>query len=86
MSTTTREQSDQLKVAAAERVPSEVMEVFNRNIQEMGDKGVPANTIQVGDQIESFYLDDATGHPVSLEDVLKKGVAVIVFHRGGWCP
>jgi peroxiredoxin len=86
MSTTIRERSDQLKAAAALRIPADVLDVFDRNIQETVDGGLPGSTVQVGNQIENFTLDDATGRPVSLEDILQAGVAVIVFYRGGWCP
>jgi peroxiredoxin len=33
-----------------------------------------------------FTLDDATGTPVSLDQIIATGPAVIVFYRGGWCP
>jgi peroxiredoxin len=40
----------------------------------------------VGDTLEPFTLDDATGKPVTLESLVETGPAVIVFYRGGWCP
>lgn len=86
MPLTIREQSDQLKAAAAERLPSEVLEVFDRSIQNSLDQGVPTESIKVGDVLERFTLDDATGNPVSLDQLVENGPAVIVFYRGGWCP
>jgi peroxiredoxin len=86
MTLTIREQSEQLKAAAAERLPSEVVEVFDRSIQDLLDQGIPADRIKVGDPLEPFTLDDATGTPVSLDQIIATGPAVIVFYRGGWCP
>ena len=86
MPQTIREQSDQLKAAAAEHVPSEVLEVFDRSIQNFLDQGIPSNSITAGDVLEPFTLDDAIGTPVSLAEILESGPAVIVFYRGGWCP
>src|SRR5271170_4814759 len=86
MPLTIREQSDQLKSAAAERLPADVVEVFDRSIRDLLDHGVPSDTIKVGDRLESFTLDDASGAPVSLDQILEAGPAVIVFYRGGWCP
>jgi peroxiredoxin len=86
MTLTIREQSEQLKTAAAERLPSEVVEVFDRSIKDLLDQGIPAGSIKVGDPLEPFTLDDATGTPVSLDQIIKTGPAVIVFYRGGWCP
>ncbi len=81
-----REQSDQLKAAAAEHLPSEVLEVFDRSIQNFLDQGIPTNSIKVGDVLERFTLGDATGNPVTLDELVEGGPAVIVFYRGGWCP
>ena len=86
MSLTIHEQSEQLKSAAAERLPAEVLDVFDKSIQSLLDQGVPANVVAVGDALESFTLDDASRTPVSLDELVKSGPAVVVFYRGGWCP
>jgi peroxiredoxin len=86
MSITIREQSDQLKAAAANRLPTEVLEVFDRGIENLLNEGVPSEGVKVGDRLDPFILDDATGRPVSLGQLVQSGPAVIVFYRGGWCP
>ena len=86
MPLTIREQSEQVKAAAAEALPAEVLEVFDRNIQDFLDQGIPTNSIKAGDVLEPFTLDDATGTQVSLDQLVESGPAVIVFYRGGWCP
>jgi peroxiredoxin len=86
VSVTIREQSDQLKAAAAERLPAEVVEIFERSIQSLLDQGLPSGVIRAGDTLEPFTLDDATGTPVTLDELVAAGPAVVVFYRGGWCP
>jgi peroxiredoxin len=86
MALTIREQSDQLKAAAAERLPADVVGVFDESIRDLLGQGVPSDTIKVGDRLESFTLEDASGAPVNLDRILEAGPAVIVFYRGGWCP
>ena len=86
MSVTIREQSEQLKAAAAERLPGEVVATFDRSIHDLLEQGVPSDALKVGDVLEPFTLDDATGTPVSLGQLVETGPAVIVFYRGGWCP
>jgi len=86
VSVTIREQSEQMKAAAAQRLPAEVVEVFDRSIQDLLDQGVPSGAITVGDSLEPFTLSDATGAPVTLDQLIEAGPAVIVFYRGGWCP
>jgi len=86
MPLTIREQSEQVKAAAAEALPAEVLEVFDRSIQDFLDQGTPTNSIKTGGVLEPFTLDDATGTPVSLDQLVESGSAVVVFYRGGWCP
>jgi len=86
MNLTIREQSQQLKAAAADRLPTEVLEVFDRSIEEFLVQGIPTDSIKVGDVLKPFTLDDATGNPASLDQLVENGPAVIVFYRGGWCP
>ncbi len=86
MTLTIREQSEQLKAAAAERLPAEVLDVFDRSVQDFLVQGIPADVIKVGDVLEPFSLGDATGHAVSLDQLIEHGPAVVVFYRGGWCP
>jgi peroxiredoxin len=86
MPLTIREQSEQLKTAAAGQLPAEVLEVFDQSIRDLLDQGIPADSIKAGDVLEPFALDDATGAPVSLDQIVENGPAVIVFYRGGWCP
>jgi peroxiredoxin len=86
MPVTIHDQSEQLKAAAADRLPSEVVDVFDRSIQDLLDQGVPAAAVKVGDTLESFTLTDATNALVTLDQLVESGPAVIVFYRGGWCP
>jgi peroxiredoxin len=86
MPLTIRQQSEQLKTAAAEHLPADVLEVFDRSIRDFLDQGIPADSIKAGDVLEPFTLDDATATPVSLDQIVENGPAVIVFYRGGWCP
>ncbi|MFI1917088.1 peroxiredoxin-like family protein [Nocardia sp. NPDC020380] len=86
MSPSIRERSDQLKAAAAEQLPADVLATFDRSIQVFLHDGVPADAVRAGQRLEPFTLDDATGKPVSLDELVATGPAVIVFYRGGWCP
>ncbi|MFI7000557.1 peroxiredoxin-like family protein [Nocardia sp. NPDC050175] len=86
MSLSIREQSDQLKAAAAEHLPADVLAVFDRSIEGFLDQGIPSGAIRAGQRLESFTLDDATGTPISLDQLVSAGTVVLVFYRGGWCP
>jgi peroxiredoxin len=86
VSVTIHQQSEQVKAAAAEHLSPEIVEVFDRSIQDLVDQGLPADVVSAGDTLKSFTLSDATGSSISLEQLIETGPAVIVFYRGGWCP
>jgi peroxiredoxin len=86
MSLSIREQSQRLQAESAAQLPADVVEVFSRSSQQFNARGVPAGVVKVGDTLGSFTLRNAVGKPVSLEDLVAIGPAVVVFYRGGWCP
>jgi peroxiredoxin len=86
MTVTIHDQSQELKAAAAERLPADVVDAFDRSIEDLVSQGVPANSIKPGDTLDSFTLSDATGTSVSLDHLVESGPVVVVFYRGGWCP
>ena len=45
-----------------------------------------ATALRVGDQAPAFNAQDASGRPVELAQLLKKGPVVLYFYRGQWCP
>src|SRR5260370_37136012 len=86
MPITIREQSEQLKAASAERLPAEVVEIFDRSVKQMRQQGIPSGVVAVGDTLEPFTLDDATRTPVTLEELVATGPAGLVVYPGGWGP
>jgi len=48
--------------------------------------GVAEAALGLGEIAPDFELPDASGHWLSLTDLLAGGVAVITFYRGAWCP
>jgi peroxiredoxin len=42
--------------------------------------------LKVGDKAPQFIGTDQAGKKVNLQEILKKGDAVLVFYRGQWCP
>jgi peroxiredoxin len=84
--TTIAEQANEVKAAAASRLPAEVVAVFASDQAALAAAGVPAGAVSVGDTLAPFALSDATGQTRTLEELTAGGPCVIVFYRGGWCP
>lgn len=57
---------------------SEADEVFDAT-------GIAARALRVGAHAPDVTLPDASGKPVRLSDVWRRGPLVVVFYRGGWC-
>jgi peroxiredoxin len=47
---------------------------------------VGATSPRLGEPMPPFALPDTTGRLVDLDSLLANGPAVVVFHRGHWCP
>lgn len=84
--TTIAEQVTDVKAAAADRLPAQVVAVFASDQAALAAGGIPAAAVAVGDKLAAFALPDATGQTRTLDELTAEGPAVIVFYRGGWCP
>ncbi|HTU78657.1 MAG TPA: peroxiredoxin-like family protein [Solirubrobacteraceae bacterium] len=84
--TTIAEQANDVKAAAASRLPAELVAVFGSDQAALAAAGIPAGAVAVGDKLAPFTMPDATGQARTLDELTVDGPAVIVFYRGGWCP
>ncbi|MBY0450073.1 MAG: AhpC/TSA family protein [Cyanobacteria bacterium] len=66
--------------------PAEKAAIMARADAELNERQVLKHVLKVGDTAPSFSLPSATGQTITLESLLYKGPAVVVFYRGGWCP
>lgn len=80
------EQSDEVKAAAAGRLPAEVRAAFGANLAALTAAGVPAGVAAAGTALDDVALTDAHGSVTSLHAVMDGRATVIVFYRGAWCP
>lgn len=69
-----------------EMLPADKLEVFNKDAKQLSEKYSASLKLAKGDKAPSFTLCNAHGEKVSLEDLLQKGVVVLTFYRGVWCP
>jgi peroxiredoxin len=61
-------------------------DAVERLVTRLQQSGAGASAPHPGDPMPPFVLPDETGRLVSLEQVLSRGPAAVVFHRGHWCP
>ncbi len=80
--------SVRLKVIADEvrALSTEFAEAVDTFVDRLERAGAGEGAPGVGDLMPPFVLPDETGRLISLDSLLQKGPAVVVFHRGHWCP
>lgn len=58
----------------------------DRLVARLQDSGAGSTAPAEGDPMPPFLLPDDSGRLVSLGEMIDKGPAAIIFHRGHWCP
>jgi hypothetical protein len=72
------EQVASLRGEQAERVPADVLDVFEQERRQLGRAGVPQNVAKPGQLLPDAELLDARGEPTTLSDARARAPAVIV--------
>jgi peroxiredoxin len=71
------------KVRALSTSYAEAVDLFVSRLESVS---AGSNAPQVGDPMPDFMLPDEDGRMVTLDGLLQDRPAVLVFHRGHWCP
>ncbi|MCL4106788.1 UNVERIFIED_CONTAM: hypothetical protein GTU68_048232 [Idotea baltica] len=60
--------------------------VYKAGIESVIKDDIVNKALQIGDDAPNFTLNNALGNPVDLSEYLKKGMVILTWYRGGWCP
>ncbi len=66
--------------------PEKVKAIMDQATQDLINSGIAETALKVGDRSPDFSLANAVGQPVDLQSLFSKGLVVISFYRGEWCP
>jgi peroxiredoxin len=61
-------------------------EAVDRLVARVRENGGGENAPRPGEAMPPFMLPDETGRLVSLQSLISKGPAIVMFYRGHWCP
>ncbi len=75
----------QLNKTFAEKMPKEVVQLYNKNIKDLKDSGIEKRSLKVGDNAPEAEVTIG-GEKLPLKSVYGRGPLVLKFYRGGWCP
>ena len=81
---TLKSQLDAFRAEFIAKFPADKAAVMERATAALEHSFVPA--LKVGDKAPNFTLPNATGHLLTLADVLRDSPVILNFYRGGWCP
>ena len=79
-------QLDEITALTRALVQPERLAPPERLFEELFRSGAEEKILPVGATAPDFVLDDITGKPVRLSDMLALGPVVVSFFRGRWCP
>ncbi|MRI01684.1 redoxin domain-containing protein [Kriegella sp. EG-1] len=80
-----REQTDS-KIAAGRKANPDFMKGVDDIIAKAKAFQKGNNAIKIGQKAPYFKLPNAEGKLISLDNLLNKGIVIITFYRGNWCP
>src|SRR5205809_7089202 len=83
---TLREQLAERKALNAKYVPLDAQAVHVRAIAELQRQRILDRVLPVGAKYPPFELADHNGNAVSSSEELGRGLLIICFFRGRWCP
>jgi peroxiredoxin len=79
------EMLSQKKKTFTEKMPKEVVELHEKNIQTLKASGLAKKALNVGDKAPDVEVNvGGELHPLS--HLYPSGAVVLKFYRGGWCP
>jgi peroxiredoxin len=67
-------------------MPVDVVARMDRATTELAASQILTQVVVVGSRAPSFVLPNAVGNEVSFDRLLARGLVVISFYRGVWCP
>lgn len=77
---------DEYDADKARRVPAEILATMAAATRELEGRGIVDRSLKTGDRVPDFELPNHHGEMRRLYDLLRDGVVVLNFYRGGWCP
>ena len=66
--------------------PEAITEPMIQATTDLINSQIAEQSLSVGAKIPNFTLPNAVGNKIDIKSLLEKGVVVISFYRGGWCP
>jgi peroxiredoxin len=67
-------------------IPRDRSLALDRETERITKSGILQQCLQVGDRAPDFSLLNTNGERIKLHALLAKGMTIVSFYRGNWCP
>ena len=67
-------------------MPPSYLKIMHQATHDLEQSGIQEKVLKVGQKAPAFELVNQKGEIVSSEQLLSKGMLVLTFYRGVWCP
>ncbi len=81
------QQINDLNIELTKQLSANVLHDFQQSINDLQHKNISSNSINIGQVLPNFELENTNGDIISLNNLLQKNkFLIIAFYRGSWCP
>lgn len=76
----------EVRASSAKNIPADQLSVMLAETEKLKASALENYAPKIGEQFPAFKLPNQNKEVIALDQLLKKGPAVVTFYRGGWCP
>ncbi|MAZ49549.1 MAG: alkyl hydroperoxide reductase [Halobacteriovoraceae bacterium] len=76
-----KEQIESRKSQSKSKTPAEIKKIMQKATEELKASGIEEKALGVGRKVPDFKIGEKP-----IKSFYEKGVTVVTFYRGGWCP
>ncbi len=81
-----QEKLESIKKRIEGNMPPSYLKIMHKATHDLEESGIEGGVLKMGQQAPSFQMINQDGQTVASEDLLSKGLLVLTFYRGVWCP
>lgn len=81
-----QEKLESIKQKIERNMPPSYLKIMHKATHDLEKSGIQEKVLKVGQKAPAFNLSNQNGEIISSEELLSKGMLVLTFYRGVWCP
>ena len=83
---TFQDRLEKIKQRIEGNMPPSYLKIMHGATHDLEASGIQEKVLKAGEKAPEFNLVNQNGETISSQELLKKGMLVLTFYRGVWCP